>query len=265
MDLDESPLTNLDRDNFDAYYQQYGSKTPSPSVMAPTDIQDDVNWVTATSTYNSWIKDPKPNMPGPLRVLWCQTGDDTDRGHVFWTFFQLKDKSALVINCRDILSLPSKSPSKASTAVAGVSGAHQEGISRKPKQAPRSDKVHGIMWGLLVQSFTIASPVISVESFGYHVQKSMPPLDKCSTEELANLAALLSNSLATWAAKTMIVLDHLECLDNHELMQLDRVISQLLQCLGQVKFLLLSKVIKPGPLRDNALLVDQDTAYHGEN
>jgi hypothetical protein len=238
--------------------------------MALTDIEDDVSWVTATSPYRSWIIDPKPNMPGPLRVLWCQTGDDADRGHRFWSFFLLKDMSALFIDCRDIPSPPSKSSSNISTTAAGLAEMHpraaqQEVGSRKSKQAPRSDKVRGIIWGLLIQSFMIASPVISVESFGRHLLTSIPPEDKRSQEELANLTALLSNSLATWAAKTMIILDHLEFFDNHELVQLDRAISQLLQYSGQVRFMLLSKVIKPGPLRDNALLVDQDSAYRGEN
>lgn len=65
-------------------------------------------------------------------------------------------------------------------------------------------------------------------------------------------------------AKLIIVLDRLESLDKHELAQLDRAIAQLLQHSGRVKFMLLSKVFKPGPLLDNALLVDQDTAYRGK-
>jgi len=109
------------------------------------------------------------------------------------------------------------------------------------------------------------SPVTAIESFGPYILSSMPPENKRSVEELANLTALLCNSLATWAVKTVIILDHLDCLNNHELVQLDRAISQLLQHSAQVRFMLLSKVIKPGPLRDNALLVDQDTAYRGEN
>src|SRR5689334_10331553 len=115
MDTDESQLATLDRGCLDAYYQQARARTFIPRVMAPADIEDDVGWVTATSPYESWITDPKPNMSGQSRIIWCQTADETGRGIPFWSLFRLKGMSALFINCRDVPSSPSKSASNIST------------------------------------------------------------------------------------------------------------------------------------------------------
>ena len=224
-------------------------------MVLGSEVEGSTSWVTATASYRSWIADLRPDVPAPLRVLLCQTGSDIDSADLFASFFLRKDISVLRIDCRRVPSPPSTSSSLTmSTAGSRVSST----------QETTSGRVHDIIWGLLVQSFAAASPVISVESFGRHVLTVLPPKDRRSGEELANLAVLLSNSLATWAAKINIVLDHLESLDKHELVQLDRAIAQLLQHSGHARFMLLSKVFKPGPLIDNALLLDQDTAYRGK-
>ncbi|KAH7009597.1 hypothetical protein EDB80DRAFT_713560 [Ilyonectria destructans] len=252
MDTYEPSLAGLDAGDLDHYYQKASGPICTPTMKTPEDIEDDVSWVTAASTYESWITDPKANTSGHARVMWCQTGDETDKATLFSSFFQLKDECALAISCRDIPFEPSKLDP-------GL--VDHEAPSSNLEQPLGSNKIRRIVWGFLVRLFAVASPVIEKESFGLHILSSMPPRNKRSMEELANLTALLCNSLATWTAKLIIILDHLDCLNDHELLQLDRAFSQLLQQSNQVRIMLFSKITKPGPLRDNAIFVDQDTVY----
>ena len=142
---------------------------------------------------------------------------------MFQSYFRLQNEEAIRVNCRDLIPPPSFSNRK--TLDFFGTGGYQ------------SQTVHAILWELLLQSFVSAAKSHSLNAFSHYIEASIQPHRQGLTDTVGTLAMLLSNSLATWTQKVIIIMDGAGELDTHDFLDLDHAMSCLAQSQGWIRFL----------------------------
>lgn len=254
-------------DSIGAYFVRCSLRvTPTTKNI---DVERDMSWVISTSAYQSWSTCTHPGLlgAGATRVLWCQTADSLERLHMLRPFFLQRWRDPVLgFNFSGVIPPPSYRLSTQPDSI--MYGLSEAGANSLLPTATKTElepcKLTSMLWQLIYQSFMAMSVDPSRDVFIQHIRMSGPRLHRIPSNELDQLTHLLITSLNEHEGRASIILDRLDFLGDEGMMQLDRVVSKLLQKSRRVKILLLSQFFKPSQLQEDASLVDRNTAYNGE-